>query len=64
MRFSLPRGVRLEAYAVHCDHRQAVGHGVSALHGLPGVSLPLLFVGRVAKGVAYGCGVNEQLCAS
>ena len=45
----------------HRLHGQPVGHGMSALHRLPGRALALLLVGRVVRVEPDGCGVDEQL---
>ena len=51
------------SHAVDGDDRQSVGHGMSALYGLPRSSLPLLLLWRVTRLIADGGGVDEQFCS-
>ena len=53
--------VGLKADAIDCDDRYAVGYGVAALDGGPGIALPLLFLRRVRALVTDGGGVDEEV---
>ena len=55
--------VRFVAGSVDAEYRQAVGNGVGALDGEPGLQLPLLFVGIIGRVPADGGGVDQQLGA-
>ena len=57
----LPAGVGLMAHTVDGNQRKAVGHGMTALHGGPCLTLSLLFLRCVAALIADGSGINEQL---
>jgi hypothetical protein len=55
--------VGLKADAVAGQHGQAVGHGMAALHGLPGVLLAPLLGFRILRGAADGGRVQQQVGA-
>lgn len=50
-------------YAVDSHYGEAIGYGMSALHGDPGFALPGLLLRSVGTFEADGCGVDEDFSA-
>ena len=58
---SLPAGIGLMPYPIYSNDGQAVGHGMTALHELPGLALAGLFLRGVAALVTDSGGIDEDV---